>query len=113
MPTTPAPRKVTPARVKKSLFTFVGADGKTYNLPPASNGAEHVSGRRFRDAALGGEGENMALSLAMLEACRVAPTTLDALYDLPAPKMLDIVNRWMNAGDGEGASLGESGGSST
>lgn len=108
-----APRKA-PAdrqpRLKAGEYAFTH-EGRTYKLPPASAAVGKISGQVFRDAVMGGD--ETKLSLTMLEACGAPKATLDVLYSKSAPDMLGIVAAWMNAGDGVGASLGESSSSST
>lgn len=99
---------------KDALFTFTGADGKTYTLPLASNGTEKMTGRQMRDAVMdgGGLGE-LKLGYAMLEACGAPVAAVDAIYDLPNEETLKILGAWLSHGDGEGTSVPQSSGSST
>lgn len=100
---TPADRK-TP--LKKGEFAFE-ADGKRYVLPPAAGAIAKMSGRAMRDLALEDDGE-LKLIFTMLECLDIPKATLDALYDLPLADTLTVARDWMSAGDGLGASLGES-----
>lgn len=88
-------------------FTFEDADGKTHTLPLASKGIEKLSGRDLRDASLGGEQGQMAYMFKLLEAAEPSDAALDALYDMPQDKMLDVLMAWGEYGDGDGASLGK------
>jgi len=76
------------------LYTFT-ADGKTYTLPPAETAVPHMPGRLLRDAYMEGEEGQMRLGFAMLEHVEADPAALDALYSLPAPEMLDHLQKWM------------------
>lgn len=106
----PTPRTPQDRKPKSAPFSFTGADGKKHTLPKPSTGVEHVDGQSLRDAIMGGEAENAVLGFKMLEACKAPKASLDALYGLPAPKMLGIINDWMQS---EGVSLGESPSSAT
>lgn len=89
------------------LYTFTYQDA-TYTLPMATDGVAKVSGRQFRDAVMGGEEGQLRLGFAMLEAVDADPAALDALYDMPAPQMLEHISGWMEkAREGE-ATVGES-----
>ena len=94
-------------------YTFE-VDGKTYALPSAETGAETLPGRFLRDAAMEGQEGQIRLGFALLEATGADPAAIDALYDLPGPKMMEHIEAWMefkpNRGD---ASVGESSGSSS
>lgn len=104
MPTTKQPQDH--KAPKSAPFTFK-AGGKTYSLPNVDKGRAALSGRDFRDAVVGGEIAMMAYLFKALEAAKPAPAALEALYDLPQDKMLDVMNAWGEHGDGDGASLGE------
>lgn len=95
---------------KSKPFTFP-AGGKIYTLPDPLTAAKKVDGRVFRDALLDGEEGQMRMAFKLLEGGSVPKETLDALYHLPGPRMLEIVGKWMQRGDGV-VSLGESGSSS-
>ena len=85
----------------------------THHLPPAENAVQHLSGRALRDATLAGEEGELRLGFQMLEACGAKPEAIEALYDLPAPEMLEHIGAWMNFKPSEeDASLGESSSSS-
>lgn len=107
MPTQPV-KKPADRKPKVKPFTFTGADGKQHTLPPISKGKSAVSGRDLREATLGGETGQLAYILKVLEGSKPAAASLDALYDLPQDKMLDVLTSWGEYGDGDGASLGES-----
>ena len=109
MPTQPQDRKPR----KGAPFAFTGKDGKRHTLPLASKGAEKVEGRLLRNAALGDDGGDLALQFALLEACGATPAAINALYDLPAAKMVTLLQEWMSHGDGDGATVPQSSGSST
>ena len=98
---------------KGAPFKFTGADGKKHTLPPASVGASKMTGRDLRDASIGGEAGQMAYLFKVLEASEPSKTALDAIYDMPQTDMMDVLTAWGEHGDGDGASLGESEGSST
>lgn len=97
---------------KGAPFTF-DSNGKTHTLPPVNVGRARLSGRDLRDAALGGEVGQLAFMIKALEASGASPKALDALYDMPQAEMLDVLSQWGEYGDGDGASLGESEGSSS
>lgn len=101
---------VTPTPVNVYAFTW---QGQEHTLPAGETAAERIPGRVLRDAYLDGEDGQMRLSLRMLEAVDADPAALEALYDMPAPQMLDHIAAWMNMGTVAGdPSLGESSGSS-
>lgn len=102
MPTTPQDRK--PRKVTRYTFT---ANGVEYSLPLASKGAEKISGRVLRDAAVSEAGE-ARLGFVLLEACGAKQDAVDAILDLPAPECLRILGEWIDLGDGDGASLPQS-----
>jgi hypothetical protein len=88
-------------------FTFEGKDGSDYPLPSPSSAAGNIPGRLLRDAIMAGD-DDMAqarLSFAALEASEPDPVALDALYDLPVPAMLAVVNRWFSQARMDGESL--------
>lgn len=87
-------------------FTFTGADGKQYKLPPSEEGAQKIPGRYMRDVSMAkGETEraqaNLALGFATLEASGADEATLNALYDLPMNTTLEVVGEWMDYGADE------------
>lgn len=92
---------------KPAKFSFTDKSGKTHTLPPASVGISRMSGRDFRDAALGGEAGQAVYLFKLLEAAEPAKAALDALYDMPQTKMMDVLQDWGQHGDGDGASLGK------
>lgn len=107
----PTPRKPQDRRPKATTakpFTFDGADGTTYELPPPGEAMDLVSGRVLRDAAVGGEEGQMRLGFHLLEALTLPDGALDALYDLPAPESLGIIERWLLSADKSGATLPQS-----
>ena len=93
---------------KKAItFSFIDGAGKTHRLPLASKGGEKMSGRDLRDAALGGEMAQVTYLFKVMEASGPSKTALDALYEMPQDKMMDILKAWGEFGDGNGASLGK------
>jgi hypothetical protein len=98
---------------KASLFHFADLEGKQQALPPASVGVGKLTGRDLRDASVGGEAGQMAYLFKVLEASEPTEAALDALYAMPQSEMMDVLTAWGEHGDGDGASLGESKGSST
>lgn len=108
----PAARKTPQDRKPKTktppAFTFEGLDGKTYELPHPSAAVGNLPGRVLRDAMLGGDGDQVKFGMLCVEAVDADPVSLEALYDLPSPKMLDILGRWMSSLDASGASLPQS-----
>lgn len=84
-------------------------EGLTYHLPPPDAAVEKVSGKALRDAYMDGEQGQMRLGFIMLEHVEAEPGTLDALYAMPAPMMLDHIQKWMELrADDEAATVGES-----
>jgi hypothetical protein len=109
MPAQPQDRR--PAKGK--AFTFTGKDGKKHTLPNADQAIEKLSGKVLRDAIVGGEIGQMAYMFHAVEASGATPEALDALYALPQEQTTDVLQQWSDHGDGLGASLGESPGSSS
>ena len=110
----PAPKKPQDHQpAKGALFSFTGHDGRTHTLPLASEGAEKVSGRFVRDAIMDSDTGGLKLGFATLEACGASASVVDALYDLPSTRCVEILGEWMNHGDGAGASLPQSSSSLT
>lgn len=91
---------------KPAKFTFE-ANGKTHTLPPATKGIDKLSGRDLRDASLGGEAGQVTYLFKLLEAAEPSKAALDALYEMPQTKMMDVLQAWGEHGDGDGASLGK------
>ena len=84
-------------------------NGKMHHLPPAETGVDKVSGKVFRDSVMDGEAGQLRLGFAMLEAVDADSSALDALYDMPAPTMLDHIAAWMELRTDEtAATVGES-----
>lgn len=84
-------------------------DGQTYALPPGETAVEKISGRFLRDAYMDGDEGQMRLGFAMLEHVDADEGALDALYSMPAPRMLEVIQEWMTFKPSEeDASLGES-----
>lgn len=101
------PKQPTDHKAKPAPYKFEDAAGKSHTLPFASKGAEKLTGRDTRDALMNGDVGQLKLGFVMLEACGAKPEAIDALYDLPNTKCLEILGEWMTHGDGDGASLGE------
>jgi hypothetical protein len=97
---------------KGEPFKFTASDGKTHALPFASEGRKKMTGRDLRDAAINGDVGQLGYMLKILEAAGPNPKALEALYDMPEDDMLAVLGKWGEHGDGLGASLGESEGSS-
>lgn len=104
MPKQPQDHK--PKAKRPAPFEF-DADGETYELPLASEGRAKLTGRDFRDAAMGGEIGQLEYLFKALEASAPKEDALDALYAMPQPDMMEVLERWGDYGDGDGASLGE------
>jgi hypothetical protein len=92
---------------KPSKFTFDDDAGKSHTLPPATKGLDKLSGRDLRDAALGGEAGQVTYLFKLLEAAEPSKAALEALYEMPTSKTMDILQAWGEHGDGDGASLGK------
>ena len=108
---TPA-RKAPQDRKPKAVegFQFTGADGKSHTLPHPSDGLKLLPGRAFRDALMDGEEGQLRMAFRCLELVvdkDADKVTLDALYDLTAPDMIEIVGTWFSSADPSGATLGE------
>jgi len=106
MPT--APKKPQDRLTKKPTgFTFEGTDGEDYPLPAPSSAAANIPGRLLRDAIMATDDDTAQarLSFAALEASEPEAASLDALYDLPVPAMLKVVNRWFSQARLDGESL--------
>lgn len=104
MPAQPQDRK--PAQ--NEPFRFSDGDGKSHTLPFVSEGRSRLTGRDIRDATVGGEIGQLAYLFKTLEAAKPDEATLDALYAMPQDDVLEILTKWGDHGDGDGASLGES-----
>ena len=98
---------------KGAPFRFTDGAGKQHTLPPVVDGQKALTGRDLRNAALGGEFGQLSYMIKILESAKPAADALDALYDMSQDDMLDVLKAWGEHGDGAGASLGESSGSST
>ena len=109
MPTAPQDRKT---GTKSKLFAFHGPDGKRHTLPTADQAREKLSGRDVHDAIVGGEDGELLLMFKMVDLV-ASPAAATALYDRPQAETVQILKDWGEHGDGDGASLGESSGSST
>lgn len=88
-------------------FTFTGADGEKYTLPPISDARDKISGADYEDAVLAGEIGMLAFMVRMLRTSGAGPEALEQLRALPQGEYMDIVQAWQQYGDGDGASLGE------
>jgi hypothetical protein len=99
-------KKAAPAEEEPYTFEW---EGTTYTLPSPEGAIDKISGRMLRDAYMDGDEGQMRLGFTMLEKSDVDPAALDALYDMPAPAMLDHVGTWMETrSSGRGATMGES-----
>lgn len=96
-----------------SDFTFTDAKGKTHSLPPVEIGHAKMTGRDLRDASVGGEAGQIGYMFKLLEAAGPSKAALAALYAMPQAETMDVLEAWGDHGDGDGAGLGESSGSST
>lgn len=111
-----APRKPADHKAKPVPYTFeapaVDKDNKpivkTHTLPFASKGAEKLTGRDTRDALMNGDVGQLKLGFVMLEASGAKPEAINAMYDLPNARCLEILGEWMEYGDGDGATLPQS-----
>lgn len=107
------PRKATPQDHKAKApangrYRF-DWDGQTYELPPPQMAVDRISGKALRDAYLEGQEGQMRLGFLMLENVEAESGAVEALYSMPAPKMLDHIGDWMATRDSEtGATVGES-----
>lgn len=94
------------------MFTFEH-DGETFEIPSALTKYGEVSGRLIRDAYMDGDSGEMRLGFTLLEMVDADPAAIEALYDKPAPEMLDVFRAWMRfRPTEEDADLGESSASS-
>ena len=101
---------------KQAEFTFTGADGKEYVLPPAAPIVESAPLRVTRDmirADRAGDDEGQFLAvldlLDLLDGEHAAAR--DAVLDLPTEAGMEVAGAWLSASDGVEASAGESSGS--
>lgn len=84
-----------PEKKKAEGFTFTHGD-ETHSLPPASEAAARVPGKFMQDAIMEtDDAAEVRLRIAMLNASGATPEALDALREMPASEMMDIVLRWM------------------
>jgi hypothetical protein len=105
-------RKAPQDRKPKAVdgYQFTGADGKTHVIPHPSKALEMLPGRAFRDGLMGGEEGQLKMAFTCLElVCddKAHADTLNALYDMSAPNMIQIVGDWFASADVSGATLGE------
>ena len=99
-------------KVGDHLYTFTWND-QTYQLPPAETAVNEIPGKVLRDAYMDGDEGQMRLGFAMLELVE-APGAIEALYEMPAPKMLEHIAAWMETrADDAAATVGESSPSSS
>lgn len=76
-------------------FTFT-YDGEEHALPSAAAAAAKVPGKFMQDAIMEtDDAAEMRLRIAMLNASGASPAALDALREMPASDMMDVVLRWM------------------
>jgi hypothetical protein len=84
-------------------------DGVTYALPPPDAAVARLPGQVLRDAYMDGDEGEMRMGFAMLENSDADPTVLAALYAMPAPEMLNHLQKWMELrASVVGATVGES-----
>lgn len=86
--------------------------GKTFSIPVGAAAYEkavkQLPGRFLRDAYMDGEDGEMRMGFALIELV-ADKDAQDALYDMPAPEMMDHVKAWFSRKPSEeDASLGES-----
>lgn len=100
-----------PATQKPKPFTFEDLAGKTHPLPFASEVHDKLSGQDLHDAIIGNQ---MSVYLfKLMDAAELKEPVRKALLAMPQTRVLSILDEWVEYGDGDGASLGESAGSST
>ena len=91
-----------------AIYEFEWND-KAYRLPPPDSAIDLVPGQVLRDAYMDGDEGQMRLGFHMLELVDTEPGTIDALYSMPAPMMLDHIQAWMELrASQEQATVGES-----
>lgn len=104
MPTEPRkPQDRKPKTAKPTRFSFEGADGEVYHLPPPTD--LKLTGRMLRDVALGGDDEKLAFGFRALEAVDPDPAALDALYDLEVQDTLAVIDEWLRKAREDGVSV--------
>lgn len=109
----PDPKQPEDHKPAKSAAPFkFKAGGKSYSLPAVAQGQKHLSGRDLRDATLGGDIGQLGYMFKTLEASGATDAAIAAIYDMPQDEALEVLQAWGEHGDGDGASLGESSGSS-
>jgi hypothetical protein len=106
----PSDRKTKQAKADDEAATY-GFDWNDhhYLLPPPDSAVDLIPGKVLRDAYMDGDEGQMRLGFAMLENVDTEPGTVEALYEMPAPLMLEHIQAWMElrAGTAE-ATVGES-----
>src|SRR4030095_12648270 len=75
-------------------FTFEH-NGETFTLPAAQTVADRVTGKMMRDAVMSGEEGQLRMSFFLLEELEGADKAREALYEKPAPEMLQLFEAWM------------------
>jgi hypothetical protein len=102
-PTDRQPKQDSPA-----IYEFEWND-TAYTLPPPDTAVDLIPGKVLRDAYMEGDEGQMRLGFAMLEHVEAEPGTIDALYAMPAPIMLEHIQAWMELrASKDQASVGES-----
>lgn len=80
---------------KPAKFTFKH-DGKTYTLPPASDGAGKVPGGVVQDLLMNPTRTNqLALWVHMLDASTASEAAKEALRAMPWEEMQEVLSDWM------------------
>lgn len=97
---------------KPKPYTFkVGA--KTYKIPTATEANDSMDGADFFDVMASGDpAAQMGYSFRAF-AKVASPEALAAFKTLKPTKQAEVIHAWGEYGDGDGASLGESSGSSS
>jgi hypothetical protein len=89
-------------------FTFVGKDGESYNLPPATDALELLDFGVFLDAADAGPAGQAALAAKAMAAVDIDDATRGALRGLPMVKGAEVMGAWFSATSGDGVSVPQS-----
>jgi hypothetical protein len=105
----PRPQEQSDSHVQRILPFRFQHDGETFELPPAKNGTEALTGGDLIDAAMGDELGQVRFFIKMLEAAGPSREAMAALRAMPIPRFSNVMSEWMKR---SGAHPGKSGPSS-
>ena len=103
-------KQPTDHKAKATPFVFKDAEGVEHKLPPASEGAETVPGQLTRDAIMSPDDEmaQLRLGFALLDASGADPAAIAAVYAKNTTAMIELLGKWMEYGDSDGATVPQS-----